>query len=133
MLGLSYDPESKRIATGGFDGSVQLINVNFAKRHNLSTLSVKELKEILKVKNIDFSDCFEKADLVRRIETSRALPLTEVFKTYHPHTSVVVGVDLQGRMLATGSRDSNVNVQNVESNSETILRVTIFMMLTNCS
>mmetsp|Transcript_7011 Transcript_7011/g.11033 ORF Transcript_7011/g.11033 Transcript_7011/m.11033 type:complete len:226 (+) Transcript_7011:38-715(+) len=36
---------------------------------NVGELSVKELKEILKVRNIDSSDCFEKEDLVRKVKS----------------------------------------------------------------
>lgn len=34
---------------------------------DFNTLSVKELKALLSGKNIDFSDCIEKADLVKRL------------------------------------------------------------------
>lgn len=35
----------------------------------ISALSVKELKQALSSKGIDFSDCLEKADLVKRLES----------------------------------------------------------------
>lgn len=33
------------------------------RRSQLSSMSIRELKDILKAKNISFADCFEKQDL----------------------------------------------------------------------
>ncbi len=57
---MDYNDEQKLLATGSFDGAITVSNVNFEKREKLNTIPIKELKEILKNKNIDFSDCFEK-------------------------------------------------------------------------
>lgn len=34
----------------------------------LSALSVKELKEVLQAKNIPYSDCLEKSEMVQRVK-----------------------------------------------------------------
>jgi hypothetical protein len=34
---------------------------------SVSSLSIKELKEILKERGVNFADCFEKSDLVKRV------------------------------------------------------------------
>jgi len=35
---------------------------------DLNALSAKELKEILKARSVDFSDCYEKCDLVNKVQ-----------------------------------------------------------------
>jgi hypothetical protein len=36
---------------------------------SVDKLSVKELKEILQERNIDYADCFEKSDLIRKVKS----------------------------------------------------------------
>ncbi len=38
-----------------------------------ASLSVKQLKEILVTRGVDFSDCFEKNDLIRRVQETAHL------------------------------------------------------------
>ncbi len=39
----------------------------------LSQLSVKELKQILRERNVDSSDCIEKSDLIKKINETKDL------------------------------------------------------------
>jgi hypothetical protein len=55
---------------------------------DLSKLSVKELKQILADRQIDFSDCFEKGDLISKINQNGGI---QIFNPIMPinHTSTV--------------------------------------------
>jgi len=121
MLGMGFDSESNKLAVGGFSGQMKVIKLNFDKREKLSTFSVRELKDTLKSKKIDFSDCLEKNDLVRRIESSRAMPLADIEKTYDLHSGII-GIDLSNNILASGGRDGLLRIRNLDTESELVLK-----------
>jgi len=83
---------------------------------------VKELKDLLRAKSIDFSDCFEKGDLVRRILSSRALPMAEIVKTFQSHLGPIVGMDLVNNLVGSGARDGYIHIKNLESDVTTTLK-----------
>lgn len=48
MLSLSLDESTNRIASGSFDGSFNVSKLNLNKSQLLSTMSVRELKDLLR-------------------------------------------------------------------------------------
>jgi WD40 repeat protein len=118
ILGMHYDKDAQKLITGSYDGCVKTWNVNFERRSKVDKMTVREMKDILKQKKVDFSDCIEKQDIVSRLLHSRALPPIENHLTLSAHTSTVVGIHSMHGMVASCGRDSYIRLWELETGEE---------------
>jgi WD40 repeat protein len=122
FLSLTYSPENQMIIGGDYQGTVKVWRLNMERRSQLSSMSIRELKDILKAKNISFADCFEKQDLITKILNSRALPTIDPVYSLNAHYGTVIGLHSYKNILASGARDSAIALTDL-SNGQLIKKL----------
>jgi WD40 repeat protein len=113
-----YDKKAQKLITGSYEGTVKTWNINFEKRSKVDKMTIREIKDILRQKRVDFSDCIERPELVSRLLHSRALPAVENHLSFAAHTSTVVGVHSLNNVAATCGRDTYIRLWGLETGEE---------------
>jgi len=114
VLGFGYDPRSRLAVTGGFDGSVRFHRINVEACETLSGVRAGTLRSLLRDQGVSAAGCVEKSDLIRRVQTSGALPAAQtVAEGEDRHQGTAVGVSVDGDLVATAANDGFVKLWRV--------------------
>src|SRR5690349_8446156 len=111
---MDYNKQTKQVAVGSFNGNVRVYNTNINPQEVLASMKIKDLKELLRSKNLPYEDCLERDDLIRRIETMRALPMASLSRSFTTE-GVVVGMELHEDLLIASGHDCKIRIWNIQN------------------
>ena len=111
-LGMHFIEQTQKLVTGGFNGSLRVWDMNISKWANLEKVSVRDLKEAMQAKNVDYSDCIEKSELLERAQAHNALAPTRWRMSLEGHTGAILGLDSTGDILASSGHDGAIRFWN---------------------
>lgn len=114
-LGMHFMEKSQRLVTGGFSGVLRVWDMNISKWQNMDKVSARDLKEAMQAKGVDYSDCFEKSELVERAQTTGSLVPTRWRKSLDGHTNAILGIDSIDSTLVTAGHGGTVHFWNVDT------------------
>jgi len=115
FLGMHYMAKSQRLVTGSFNGSLKVWDMNISKWRNMDSVSARELKEAMKLKGVDYSDCIEKSELVERAQSTGSLVPTRCRMSLECHTGAVLGIDSVDDLLASAGHGGSIRFWNAET------------------
>lgn len=104
-LGMHFDEKSSRLVTGNFSGTLRIWDMNIPKLRNPEQVSVKDLKDMMRLKSVDFSDCFEKSELFERAKCSGALQAVPCRVTLEGHSGAILGIDTYDNLMISSGHD----------------------------
>lgn len=133
-----YENSQLLLASGNVSGSSKVWRVDFDVREKLNKMSNKELKEIMQKHHVDYSDCFEKQDLILR--ASRFVTVGQTLFSGTNHSGGVFGIHLfhksgQRQLVCSGANDGVVTVcdwvakktlQRIDSNGGAVSCVQLY-------
>jgi WD40 repeat protein len=111
-LGMHFMPETQRLLTGSFNGSLRVWDMNISKWQRLETASVRDLKEAMLANHVDFSDCIEKSELIEKARATKSLVPTRCRMTLEGHAGAILALDSYLDRIASGGNDGTIRFWN---------------------
>ena len=119
-LGMHFIPETQRLLTGSFNGSLRVWDMNISKWERLENASVRELKEAMMLNHVDFSDCIEKGELLERAQNTKSLVPVRHRMSLEGHNGAILALDSVNDRIVSGGHDGCIRLWNATTGKKIV-------------
>ena len=104
-----------------FDGLLTLWQLNCSERERITKLPARRLKALLDARGVPYADLTERADFVRRVQSTGALPPATRLKAMTGHAGPVPGASHSGDVLVTGGNDGTARIWSLATGTHEVV------------
>lgn len=117
FLGMHFNTPYQRLITGNYNGTIRIWDMNISKLEDMDKITVKELKEAMTRRGIDYSDCLERAELFERAVSTNSLKKTDCRIILGQHTGAVLALDSIDNLMVSGGHDGHIRLWDIHTGS----------------